>query len=104
MLIGLVAIAGITWVTLQPNVSPARDGGTSFPIALTLPESRSSSSLASDLFVIQGVTPDDSGIPDLISLMSANGIRFYRSEDPGLGRGPDGLIDADDVVLIKVNC
>ncbi|MFC2078393.1 DUF362 domain-containing protein [Candidatus Bipolaricaulota bacterium] len=104
VLVSLVAVAGITWVALQPNVGSTGDGGTSFPVALTLPKIRSSSPMASDLFVVQGVTPEDSGIPDLISLMSANGVRFYRSEDSGIGRSPDGLIDADDVVLIKVNC
>ena len=103
MLIGMMAIAGIAWVAVQPAGS-AGDGRATLPVALTLPESRSSSPVASDLFVVQGVTPDGSGIPDLIALMSTNGIRFYRSEESGLGQGPDGLIDANAVVLIKVNC
>ena len=36
-------------------------------------------------------------------LLSANGTRFYRTAAAGELNGPDGLIAADDVVVLKVN-
>ena len=43
------------------------------------------------------------GVDALIALMGGNGLKFYRSGQTGIERGPDGLIAADDVVLLKVN-
>lgn len=43
------------------------------------------------------------GVDDLIALMGENGLKWHRSEETTLTSGPDGLIDADDVVLIKIN-
>jgi len=43
------------------------------------------------------------GLEALLTLMGRTGLRFYRSEEPGLLSGPDGLIAQDDIVLIKVN-
>ena len=104
ILFGLAAIAGITWIARLPSTSPSDSKALQAARAIALPENRSSSSPASDLFVVQGISPEDSGIADLISLMSVNGLRFYRTDDSGLGRGPNGLFEAGDVVLIKVNC
>lgn len=43
------------------------------------------------------------GIDDLVTLMGLKGFAWYRSDGGGPTTGPGGLIDADDVVLIKVN-
>jgi len=43
------------------------------------------------------------GVDALIQLMGGNGLKFYRTSQSGVDRGPEGLIAPDDVVLIKVN-
>ncbi len=43
------------------------------------------------------------GVDDLITLMGENGLKWHRSTTTGPTSGPGGLIDADDVVLIKIN-
>jgi len=43
------------------------------------------------------------GIDTLVKLMGQNGLKFYRTTVPGAENGTNGLIAADDVVLIKVN-
>jgi hypothetical protein len=44
------------------------------------------------------------GLDTLLSLLAGNGLKFYRTDDGHPWGGPAGIIDADDVVLIKVNC
>ena len=44
-----------------------------------------------------------SGVDTLLRLMGQNDLKFYRTAVPGLENGTNGLIAADDVVLIKVN-
>ncbi len=52
----------------------------------------------------QGVAPDRfGGIDDLVKLMGLTGFKWYRSDTPGPMAGPDGLINHDDVVLVKIN-
>jgi uncharacterized protein (DUF362 family) len=43
------------------------------------------------------------GVDDLITLMGLRDFKWYRSAALGRIAGPDGLIAADDVVLIKIN-
>ncbi len=43
------------------------------------------------------------GVDDLITVMGENGLKLHRSTTVSTTSGPEGLIDADDVVLIKVN-
>ncbi len=43
------------------------------------------------------------GLDDLVTLMGTSGTKWYRSAMDDLRSGPDGLIDPDDVVLIKIN-
>ncbi len=43
------------------------------------------------------------GVDDLVTLMGARGLKLHRSETATLTAGPDGLIDRDDVVLLKIN-
>jgi len=76
----------------------------SLTIALDLPERRSDAPEASDLFVVQGVDPATCGVPDLVSMMAATGVGFYRSDALDVGCDPGGIIGSDDMVLLKINC
>ena len=44
-----------------------------------------------------------SGVDALLDLMGRNGLKFYRTATVNVESGANGLIAADDVVLIKVN-
>lgn len=51
-------------------------------------------------------TPDGDhfpGLDNLIALMGQQGLRFFQSVNTSLESGPDGIIAADDVVIIKIN-
>lgn len=53
---------------------------------------------------VRGIAPGRfGGVDDLITLMGLRGLKWYGSDAGALVAGPDGLIDADDVVLLKVN-
>ena len=43
------------------------------------------------------------GVERLLQLMGKNGLKFYRSSQRTILSGPQGMIEPDDVVLIKVN-
>ena len=43
------------------------------------------------------------GVDDLITLMGVRGLKLHRSQTAALTAGPDGLIDRDDVVILKIN-
>jgi uncharacterized protein (DUF362 family) len=43
------------------------------------------------------------GVDTMLKLMGQNGLKFYRTGISGTENGTNGLIAADDVVLIKVN-
>lgn len=43
------------------------------------------------------------GVDALLDLMGQNGLKFYRTTSGGTENGANGLIAADDVVLLKVN-
>jgi hypothetical protein len=44
------------------------------------------------------------GLDTLLDLLAENGVEFYRTDSDHPWGGPNGIIDRDDVVLIKVNC
>lgn len=44
------------------------------------------------------------GLDTLLDLLATNGLKFYRSNVGHPWEGPQGLIESNDVVLIKVNC
>jgi uncharacterized protein (DUF362 family) len=44
------------------------------------------------------------GLDILLDLLAENGVKFYRTNDSHPWGGTAGIIDRDDVVLIKVNC
>lgn len=60
-----------------------------------------------DVFLVNedhgATTTRVSGVDDLITCMGTNGGKFHRSTTRGLTFGPDGLIDREDVVVIKTN-
>ncbi len=69
-----------------------------------------SSSISNPLFHVsqvpdQALTPADHnvGVDALLDLMGRNGLKFFRSATSGAENGTNGLLAADDVVLIKVN-
>jgi hypothetical protein len=43
------------------------------------------------------------GLETLIKLMGENDLKFYQTTTAGLTSGPDGIIGADDVVIVKIN-
>ncbi len=76
-------------------------------------ENRWSTKNLNDLFLVKDI-PDDPfynpnnpnlhlGVDSLLYLMAEKGLKFYRSSRPNFLAGPQGLIAANDVVLIKVN-
>jgi len=44
------------------------------------------------------------GVDELLACMGAGGLPFYRSSEGGPEQGPNGIVGAADVVLIKINC
>jgi len=102
--IAAVLVAAVLWVGTSPPFGASNAGVANPAVALLLPESRATTTPASDIFVIRDVTPEDCGVPALIELMAANGIAFYRSASAGPACDSDGLIAPDDVVLLKANC
>lgn len=43
------------------------------------------------------------GLDNLIALMGRQGLKFYESATESLASGPGGIIDSDDLVIIKIN-
>jgi hypothetical protein len=54
-------------------------------------------------FTVGGEGNYHSGVEGLMNLMGAQGLKFYRSSTNSNQSGPMGMIESDDVVLIKVN-
>ncbi len=54
---------------------------------------------------VQAITAGNrhAGVDALIDLMGGNGLGFYRTDKPGAANSANGLVAADDVVLLKVN-
>jgi len=44
------------------------------------------------------------GLDTLLGLLAENGVKFYLTDSDHRWGGPEGIIDSNDVVLIKVNC
>ncbi len=43
------------------------------------------------------------GVDELLACMGADGAAFYRSPSPAAESGPDGIVGAADLVLVKIN-
>lgn len=68
-----------------------------------------SSSQKSQIFRVYACPAHDGqlrhvGLDTLLDLLAENGLKFYRTNQDHQWGGPAGIIDANDVVLIKVNC
>jgi uncharacterized protein (DUF362 family) len=73
------------------------------PDILSLTPMTASETPQSDIYAVSGTDGADDGVQALIELMAEHGQPFYRSHEEGDLKGSSGLIDAGDVVLIKVN-
>jgi hypothetical protein len=71
---------------------------------LTLSARTAVSTPSSDIFVVTHTNGADGGADTLFRLMGSQDLKLYQSSRAGQTKGPDGLISADDVVIIKVNC
>lgn len=43
------------------------------------------------------------GLDDLVEIMGGGGLKFFRSDTSSLTAGPNGILAADDTVLVKIN-
>ncbi len=89
-------------------------GGVAFSIFNSVPDfSKGESAKSNELFHVYKI-PDDpfiaqensnyhAGIETLLFAMASKGLKFYRSDIKTALSGRRGLIEPDDVVLIKVN-
>ncbi|KON31334.1 hypothetical protein AC482_01210 [miscellaneous Crenarchaeota group-15 archaeon DG-45] len=66
-------------------------------------ERRAAAQPSSDIFVVRGTNVSYDGFKALIELMGKHELPFYKSEPLAGPKGPSGLIDRDDVVIVKVN-
>ena len=73
-------------------------------LELELVGQRASAQPASDIFVIENTTGADDGFDRMVDLMGQHNLLFYQSSTSGDNQGPERLIDADDVIIMKVNC
>jgi uncharacterized protein (DUF362 family) len=111
MLVAAILSVSVAAVILYRPVPPETDGEDEAPTAVAetpvgaaLEEQTAALSPASEIFVVGGTTGGDEGVTKLIDLLGTNGLPFYETTSIGKNQSPDGLIAADDIVLIKVNC
>lgn len=99
---GLVAAAGVlfavsgTWAYFSraetyrgPQLDPPRDYRAQVYHVVNCPQDP-----AGDRFV---------GLDHVLTLMGRHGLKFYESTTETVVAGPDGIIAADDVVILKIN-
>lgn len=93
---GFILAADQVQFGLQPLQTDTR-----IPIVLT-PQTAVNPENASNLFFVQNATGQegntDEAVTALIDLMSTEGLHFYNTTTT-----PDGLIESDDVIIIKMN-
>jgi len=101
----LVVLVGISLAGLSKG-----SGGRSMEsmkaaaASLKVPELRSSSAAASNIYVAEGIqNASEHGVDSLINVMAGNGLDFFKSSGAGRSAGPSGIIGSNDVVCIKVN-
>ena len=95
----------IVAVALSAGYMSTRDNdlGEMSPDRLSLTSMTASEAPQSDIYAVTGTDGADGGFQALIELMAEHGQPFYRSAEEDDLKGPSGLIDTGDVVLIKVN-
>ena len=77
-------------------------GGIAFPPA-ALPTERSQVFRVDDCPTHDGAMRHV-GVDTLLGLLAGYGVKLYRTSRTHPWAGPAGIIEADDVVLVKVNC
>jgi hypothetical protein len=101
--VGIVAIgAGAYWYYGSNGVVTI--DSASLENGLTLSALTAIESPSSDIFAVTQTTGSDGGVDTLVRLMGSQDLKLYQSSRNGATKGPEGLISADDVVIIKVNC
>lgn len=101
LLVVVALVAGVGYISLR--------GGTGIDTSLNISNQlqlepvEASVLPASDIYVVTGTDEVDDGVERLLGQMAGNGLKFYNSSKVTRLSGPEGLISADDVVLIKVN-
>jgi len=59
--------------------------------------------LHSNIFAIEGTNGNDEGFKQLLTLMSEKNFKFFRSSKKTKFSGSEGLIDSEDVIILKIN-
>ncbi|MFX1565747.1 MAG: DUF362 domain-containing protein [Promethearchaeota archaeon] len=98
VLVIIIPTAGLGFAFLMNSLQPAPNPED---VNLILTPQTATSSSASNIFVLNG--RPFAHIINLIDLMGSQGLDFYLSSTDGINQGPTGLIDSNDVVLIKIN-
>jgi hypothetical protein len=91
----------------QQTSTTATEGLPPVPSTTSSLKTIASASSTSKIYNVKGFTGPVNGhhigLETLLALMGSNGLALLKSANAGAITGPDGLIAADDVVLIKVN-
>jgi hypothetical protein len=90
-----LASAGACFSLLPPFISRLRAASTNPLYWIT--------DIPNSPFLTRGGGNYHAGVESLLHWMGRSGLKFYRSSQGTIVSGPAGLIDAGDVVLIKVN-
>jgi hypothetical protein len=101
-----IICVGLFWRPLTTNQIYQNDFTWKTPepfqeILLTLESKNATDFPASNIYVMNGQT--EAHVIDLINFMGSHGLYFYNSNKLGGNHGSEGLIAANDVVLIKIN-
>lgn len=97
LLLVLAALAAAGFTTYMLAFKPGR------AIQLEIKGWIASEQPISNIFVVTGAKGRETDLVALIELMGERGVKFYKSDKTGKTTGPNGLIAADDVIIIKVN-
>ena len=99
--ITIIAVSTIGYMNLNNNLN--RENELNPEKLVTIKPTVATMEPHSDIFVVQDTDGSLDGVKALASLMSQNGINLFHSSKKESYSGPDGLLNTDDVVIIKVN-
>jgi len=102
-LIATSATGSLAWWSLSERGMKSSKNQAMTLTGFNLTGSVAEFSPASDIFVVGDTSGNDGGVEALINLMGEHGLLFYKSENTGKNKGPNGLIAENDIILIKVN-
>ena len=105
---GCVAVAAAVAIMVGTSPGPAATGrGAAESAAPGAAGPGRAAAFTSEIFAVQhagGPSGDHHlGVDQLLLCMALDSLRFYRSAQAGFECGPDGIVRADGVVLIKAN-